>query len=221
MSLVWDKFPEGGNELLTMLALSDYADDEGGNIFPSMEVIAKKLRIERRQAQRNVHKLIDDGFLVVVGNEFGGAKGTTRRYQINMIKLRQTGVMDDTGVISDTGVMDDTRRVSYMTQTGVVDDTQYVIKHQLNVNASLQASFEQFWIAYNKKKNRGDAERAWKRIKPNRELAALIIKKAAIEHSSHKDKQFQPYPASWLNAKGWLNETDHHGNVENLFEGAI
>ena len=72
------------------------------------------------------------------------------------------------------------------------------------------ASFEVFWSAYPKRRNRGDAEKAWLKLKPTSETLAKILE--AVEVASRSDDwrkdngQFIPYPASWLNAKGWLDE---------------
>src|SRR3569623_1789417 len=68
LSLVWESFPAGGAELLAMLALADWSDDEG-RCWPAMAAIARKTRLSRSQAQRIVHQLIADGFLSVTGNE--------------------------------------------------------------------------------------------------------------------------------------------------------
>ena len=68
-------------------------------------------------------------------------------------------------------------------------------------------SFPKFWDAYPKKKNKGDAEKAWKSIKPDSELISKILE--AVEVAKQGDDwrknggQFVPYPASWLRAKGW------------------
>ena len=43
MSAAWKNFPGGGPELLTLLALADWADDEG-YCYPSMRRIAHKTR---------------------------------------------------------------------------------------------------------------------------------------------------------------------------------
>lgn len=69
------------------------------------------------------------------------------------------------------------------------------------------AGFAEFWLAFPRKKNKGDAEKAWKALKPNSELVATIL--AAIASSKQSSEwlkdggQFIPYPASWLRAKGW------------------
>jgi helix-turn-helix protein len=90
MSLVWDHFPGGGSELLAMLALADWCNDSGGSLHPSMQAVADKLRVSEKQARRLIHKLEDDGYLSVVGNAYGGAPGTTRNYQLNVIKLQKS-----------------------------------------------------------------------------------------------------------------------------------
>jgi hypothetical protein len=70
--------------------------------------------------------------------------------------------------------------------------------------------FEVFWKAYPKKKNRGDAEKAWAKLKLGNGLFDHImqaIKAACACRDWQKDGgAFIPYPASWLNAKGWQDE---------------
>jgi hypothetical protein len=74
----------------------------------------------------------------------------------------------------------------------------------------LAVSFERFWAAYPKKRNKGDALKAWRALKPSEELVTAIL--AAVERAREsaqwrKDEgQFIPYPASWLRARGWEDE---------------
>ncbi|MGE0630937.1 MAG: hypothetical protein AB7O96_00900 [Pseudobdellovibrionaceae bacterium] len=67
--------------------------------------------------------------------------------------------------------------------------------------------FEKFWNAYPKRKSKGQAEKAWSKLKPNEQLTDKIlqaVERAKTSESWQKDGgQFIPYPASWLNAKGW------------------
>lgn len=72
------------------------------------------------------------------------------------------------------------------------------------------AQFAEFWIAYPKKKNKGDAEKAWKAISPGTDLIAKILN-ALLQAKQSKDwakesGKYIPYPASWLRAKGWMDE---------------
>lgn len=89
MSLVWDNFPGSGSELLVMLKFADYANDAGDNIYPSISTMAKHSRLSESQARRIIHSLIDQGWIVVVGNANGGAPGMTREYRINVDRLLQ------------------------------------------------------------------------------------------------------------------------------------
>jgi hypothetical protein len=71
-------------------------------------------------------------------------------------------------------------------------------------------SFERFWSVYPKKRNKGDALKAWRALKPSEELVTAIL--AAVERAREsaqwrKDEgQFIPYPASWLRARGFEDE---------------
>lgn len=97
--------------------------------------------------------------------------------------------------------------------------------HNLNINiytreskdslvcASSCASddgFAAFWAAYPKKKSKGQALSAWKKLKPDSSLQALILKAVEAQKRSpdwQKDKgQYIPYPATWLNAMAWEDE---------------
>lgn len=71
-------------------------------------------------------------------------------------------------------------------------------------------SFEDWYRAYPKKKNRGDAEKAWKAIHVTPELFRRMMAALSWQVLSHdwvkQDGQFIPYPASYLRAKGWEDE---------------
>ncbi len=76
----------------------------------------------------------------------------------------------------------------------------------------LRASFDLFWSMWPKakKKSKGKAERAWKKLKPDAELLAAIMGKlkqaqASVEWAK-EDGKYIPHPSTWLNAKGWEDE---------------
>jgi len=96
MTLVW-KIAMPCNKKLAMLAMCDWANDDGGSLHPSIARLAERLTCSTRQAQRILHSLIEDGWIAVVANEHGGAPGSTRHYMINVAKLEaaaKTGDMD-------------------------------------------------------------------------------------------------------------------------------
>ena len=81
-----------------------------------------------------------------------------------------------------------------------------------NPNPDPDPTFAQFWKAYPKKKSKGDAEKAWNKIKPNEDLLSTImatLEKLKASHDWRKENgKYIPYPASWLRAKGWEDSVD-------------
>ena len=67
--------------------------------------------------------------------------------------------------------------------------------------------FDEFWEKYPKKRSKGRAERAWVKIKPDEQLFKAILDGLERAKKSRdwlkNEGQFIPYPATWLNAKGW------------------
>lgn len=106
MDQVWRHFPGDGSDLLAMLALADWCNDEGGSLHPSIRTVARRIRTSESQARRILHKLLADGWLTVVRNEFGGAPGATRHYVLAVAKLVETARTDATPSASATPRMD-------------------------------------------------------------------------------------------------------------------
>lgn len=93
-------------------------------------------------------------------------------------------------------------------------------KRKSTLTVAQQALFEKFYAAYPKKVDRATAERAWAKIdpQPNEEFTQKVIQavEAARKYDSRfREKQFIPNPASWLNAKGYLNEYEQEGGRNN------
>ena len=69
--------------------------------------------------------------------------------------------------------------------------------------------FEAFWSVYPKKKNKGNARKAFKKAIKKTSLQNLIDAVEAQKQTKDWQKdngQFIPYPSTWLNAEGWENE---------------
>ena len=82
MGEVFRRYPHGGNEKLLALALADHALDDGTRIFPSVEALAKKVRVSERTVQRLLIKMVEEGWLQLVRDTTGG-RGQTRVYRIS------------------------------------------------------------------------------------------------------------------------------------------
>lgn len=72
--------------------------------------------------------------------------------------------------------------------------------------------FEVFWNSYPKKKNKGDAEKAWLALRPRPDLRSRILEALTVQRESRdwlKDGgKWVPYPASWLRGKRWEDVSD-------------
>lgn len=64
MTRVWNTSLQKGSGLLLLLAIADYAD-ENGFAFPGIDTLAKKIRMEERNTRRLVERLEEAGELVV------------------------------------------------------------------------------------------------------------------------------------------------------------
>ncbi|MBM0234635.1 helix-turn-helix domain-containing protein [Micromonospora sp. STR1_7] len=65
MTWVWDHSPVGGTERLVLLAIADFAADDGSNAWPSLGTLARKARLDERTVRRIIRRLQDGGHLLV------------------------------------------------------------------------------------------------------------------------------------------------------------
>jgi len=82
MAQVFKRYPVGGGEYVLALALADHAHEDGTHIFPGTESLAVKTRQSERTVQRQLVKMVNDGWLVLVRKGGAGRKDTTE-YRIN------------------------------------------------------------------------------------------------------------------------------------------
>ena len=115
------------------------------------------------------------------------------------------------------------------TKTGSAHATLTVIEPSITVNipeprTSFNTQFEIFWKSYPKKKSKGDARKAFIKIKPNEQLFAAMLR--AVEKSNQSEQwtkdggNFIPYPATWLNKERWLDEDEDAENCKFAWDGA-
>jgi hypothetical protein len=70
--------------------------------------------------------------------------------------------------------------------------------------------FESFWGIYPRRLARKDAERAWAKIPPAKQIDVVnaIKKHVQMWKQQGTEKQFIPYPATWLNGQRWEDEIE-------------
>lgn len=82
MTAVFDRYPNGGGEMLLALSLADFADDDGTRVFPSIKQLAEKTRQSERTVQYQLRRMEDMGWLILI-NSGNGGRNQRREYVIS------------------------------------------------------------------------------------------------------------------------------------------
>jgi len=91
-----------------------------------------------------------------------------------------------------------------------------------------QKTFDQFWAAYPKKKSKGDAQKAWSKIKSPVETLTKILTALEWQKKSKdwvkEQGQYIPLPASYIRSLRWEDEKDAKEEsvadyLSNIFKG--
>lgn len=237
MELVWRGYPGGGSDLLCMLAMGNWCDDQGNNLFPSVSKVAQRIRTSDSQARRVLHKLIEEGWIKVVGNANGGAPGNTRRYAIDLMKLETAGVgaTPSTSATPSTDARDGLHGCASTAGMGAslyvkeqpsvhVNKTTRAKKtksaeavDELGVNdlvaEGVDPQHAKDWLQVRRKKKAPLTVTAWSSVKAEAAKAGLSLADAVQMAAS---KSWQGFEASWLQgrpaaAKAGAVATKHAG----------
>lgn len=71
-----------GSDMLVLLAYADHADDYGKRIYPSLDTIAWKIGLSRRQVQRITKRYVDLGWLRAIGKTEQGVNRLEFDYDV-------------------------------------------------------------------------------------------------------------------------------------------
>ena len=85
MSLVWENSQHSGTDLLMLLAVADFSDDDGV-AYPAVEKLAHKCRMSKRNAQERLKVLADSGELSIFKNQ-GPPPKFPNLFRINFASL--------------------------------------------------------------------------------------------------------------------------------------
>jgi hypothetical protein len=82
MTMIFKRYPRGGNEKLLALAIGDVARDDGTKIFPSVATLATMSSQSERGVQRLVRDMLGSGWLQLV-RASTGRRGDCTEYRIS------------------------------------------------------------------------------------------------------------------------------------------
>jgi len=195
--------------LLWLLA----SEGKNGSFNADYEELAFRLHISLAEIQAGMPPLITAGFFIPASGMDDDASNTDESASANL--------QDASNLLAKTlPEYRERERVNPLAQNGLT-----VLRGGGSKKPNGHDSFNEFWLAYPKKKSKRAAEKAWLKLKPCKDLKAKIL--LAIERDRatgqwQKDGgQFIPYPASWLTGRRWEDEipAESHDGLD--FSGVI
>lgn len=162
-------------------------------------IIWKQMNMGRDRFNKNWKGLVEKGYILSVKMIDSKTNLITGYNHI----VYEEPVLSD--VFTDVQSDEDSDLLKF-SQPEIQSTNKVIIEESNNKQNNNIQTFEEFWHLYNKKVNRSESERAFKKIKSNeydkiREHIPIFVK-------TFKDKQYQPYFSTYLNNKRWNDEIE-------------
>ena len=214
ITLVLDKSQHSGTDLLMLVVLADYSDDDG-NSYPAVASLARKCRMSPRNANYILNTLQRSGELRVLKNE--GPRGCNR-YRIVLSALGAVTPLKPIAPLKAASPLQPTsstpaahfREPLKHTSPEPSLNRQRTVSSKSSVGADTSEMFARFYAAYPRKVGRPSAEKAFAKCKPTPELVtqmlAAISAQAKALNWTRDRLQYVPHPATWLNDQRWKDE---------------
>lgn len=230
MGNVWKYAEFGGSKLVVLLAVADVANDAHDNEFwMGSGKLADKCRMDARNVRRRLKELVDEGWLIQL--ELGGGMGKPSRYRF--VPRTDTGSYNPEGEtgsfdpvtgsdnplnrVIEPGLPGHTARHIYNsieTQSELKElncENEFfpvAIETEIEVVSDKQIvkeMFDEFWNAYNHKKDKQGAITQWNKHIKDRAMAEMVIEKAR-QYNAATDPGYMKLPSGWLRGKRWEDE---------------
>lgn len=203
----------GLNEAILLSQLEYWSDKTGRNdgwLYKTKEELTDETSLSRFQQDQARGKLQALGLIETKVRRANGKP--TIHYRVAFPKVRN--LLYEALETDDSEKRETRQCITENTQESTTENSR---KESGPTKAELLASFERFYETYPKKKSRGDAEKAWLKLKPSERLTRQIIQKVVEYRTTrqwHKDNgQFIPYPASFINQKRYLDDISQEPKV--------
>ena len=201
MTMVFDAQLKS-NQKLVMLALADHANDMGGRVFPSIERVAHKVCLSKRQVQRIMNDLRKEGLIHMTHK---ASRHRPREYRIDLVKLKAIMVEYEVPVRGDN--MTPLNGQVGVTPTSPKPSVVKLTDNKVNLRTNVPHPDSQHpsILVYRSVTNRY----------PKKELYTTIIK--AIGDNTEDD--LRPYHQEWLErgynpmSIKWLTEWVVQGRI--------
>ncbi len=202
-----------------LIALADQSDDNGVS-WPSIRYLSRKTGLSKSVVERTIFYLNGPKQLVYCvkrQREDGGNTSNVYRLNLANVPLWQDDEVAQMLRAGDYSMLIPPvppKRDTLSHPVGTPCPAAMTPAEEPSLNPQLTktplALFDRFWSAYPKKRNRGTAERAFKRLAPDDALLETLL--AAIARQNRSDAwladggKFIPHPGSWLNGRRWEDQ---------------
>lgn len=217
MAWVWEHGPADQSARFVLLALADFANDEG-ECWPSLAGIAAKVCMTDRGVRKVLRKLEDDGW---VTTEIGGGRRACNIYRIaRNPEPRSAFVPPKTrnhvppGTTFPRNQSAETRNQGAQNpEHGSAEPSLTIIEPSEEKKDTLADEFEAAWRRYPRRVGKGAAEKAWRSARRKAALEAIAGPLAAfIAAVEGGEQRFIPHLATWLNQRRWEDDPGHAAN---------
>lgn len=171
--------------------LADHHNETTGDCFPSIRRLAELCEMDRATVIRQINALEANSIVIRVERKRSNGSQTSNGYKLMLQNATPPVVNCDPPLPQNC------------------DPLNLVSNNLGNINNINAQMFDEFWKAYPKKMAKGQAKKAWaKAFLLDHPQEIIDAAKRYAKSQEGKDKQFIPYPASWLNAERWKDEPE-------------
>jgi hypothetical protein len=206
-----------------LMVLADYADDQG-SAYPSVATLARKCRMQPRNANYILKALQDSGELVVLKNQ--GPRGTNR-YRIMLAQLGVSRSLQAIAPLQSTAPLQpiaSTPALHCAKPLHPIADEPSSKRQEPSPATSALGVFDQFYQAYPRKVGKKKAAKSFTKEKAGMVLPAILAdingRLSTGEWSTGDKMQFIPYPSTYLNDRRWEDQ-DGISGIGSKFDGGI
>lgn len=214
MSLVWQTKLKGATKML-LLALADSANDEGVT-WPSLNTLAKKCSISRREVCRSLRELIEIGVLSKQPRERINGSNSSNCYFIQLQTLEVlvqecVNICLEGSDLTSPPLVTSRHPPSDLTSPHIITTLTSLVSKETKDMIDLfdfDTKFEEFWKLYPNKKAKPYCKKWFlKNCKNDLQLFDQIISglKNSIRYWVGRE-DYIPYPHTWLNKGRWEDE---------------
>lgn len=205
----------GGSELLMLVVLADYSDDDG-NSYPSVASLARKCRMTTRNANYILGALQASGELRVLKNQ---GPGGTNRYRLMLdhmgspllkpaSPLKATSPPEAPFTLKPTSA---TPEAGFPKPLKPASDEPSLNRQEPSQRARKRAAcdpegFAEFWAAWpasDRKQDRKKCAEHWQRHKLAEHLQAILAHVQASKAGRQWRERFEPAPLTYLRGERW------------------